>query len=433
MVDDLASGLHRAHRRGTIILLLAIIVACAVLIVEQWLGARKPEPPQLSWSPDVIESASGAPQHRINSYVGAAACGECHPGESALFARSGHHRTLWPTEPGRNPIVAWLEGKTWKDPDVPEVTWSYHLRDGRLVAERTSGNRSDTLRLEYGLGSGTHGVTFVAFQPGDDPSFNPSGIEHRLSYFSTSRRLGITLGHKRFDQDHTRPDEVPFGKPLPPERLQRCIGCHSTLTSTLAGSRLEPTTLIPNVTCERCHGPGRAHIEAARNDESDLTMALGQKRAGPSVEIALCGECHRLPQSLAASSIRPDNPQIVRFQSVGLSVSSCYAEGRSGLSCVSCHDPHDRVSSDRAAYVSVCLQCHQAGSKSKQATCPVSPAARCIECHMPRREISVNGLFTDHWIRKPEPAAKPGDAVRRQAREPGQPDVHTRSARSLRF
>jgi hypothetical protein len=137
---------------------------------------------------------------------------------------------------------------------------------------------------------------------------------------------------------------------------------------------------------------------------------MGQGRVGPAVEVALCGECHRLPEVLPASIIRPDSLQIVRFQSVGLSVSPCYADGLSGLRCVSCHDPHDRVSSDRDAYASVCLQCHGAGSQSKPAPCPVSPAAGCIECHMPRREIGENGLFTDHWIRKPERPAKPGGA-----------------------
>jgi hypothetical protein len=426
MLDDLASGPPRGYRRATLVLLLAMIGACSVIIVEQWLGALEQKPLPQSRLTDVASVSSVSHQERSTSYMGPASCAECHPGEAALFARSGHHRTLWPTEPGRNPVVAWLKGKTWKDPDVPDVTWSYQVRDGRLVAERTIRERIETLRLEYGLGSGTHGITFVAFQPGDDPAFNPSGIEHRLSYYSTGRRLGVTLGQKRFDEDHTRPDEVPFGKSLPPERLQRCIGCHSTLTSTLAGTWLEPATLIPNVTCERCHGPGRVHIETARRGESELTMAFGQNRAGPSVEVALCGECHRLPQSISASSIRPGNLEIVRFQPVGLSESLCYAKGQSGLRCVSCHDPHDRASSDQAAYVSVCLQCHQAGSKSKQATCPVAPAARCIECHMPRREISGNGFFTDHWIRKPETTARRAGAAGKQARERGQTDVQTR-------
>jgi hypothetical protein len=130
---------------------------------------------------------------------------------------------------------------------------------------------------------------------------------------------------------------------------------------------------------------------------------MGHQRVEPSVEISLCGECHRLPRALSPSQIRPGNLDIVRFQSVGLSVSLCYADGLSGLRCVSCHDPHDRVSTDRAAYEAVCLSCHQA--ESKQSACPVSPAAKCIGCHMPRHEISINGFFTDHWIRKPAPAA----------------------------
>src|SRR5437588_5428963 len=39
MVDDLATGPPHAHWRGTLFLLLAMIVACVVMIVEQWLGA----------------------------------------------------------------------------------------------------------------------------------------------------------------------------------------------------------------------------------------------------------------------------------------------------------------------------------------------------------------------------------------------------------
>ena len=36
-----------------------------------------------------------------------------------------------------------------------------------------------------------------------------------------------------------------------------------------------------------------------------------------------------------------------------------------------------------------------------QKACPVSPATNCVDCHMPRREIRGNGIFTDHWIRRP--------------------------------
>jgi hypothetical protein len=337
--------------------------------------------------------------------VGAAACRECHPGEAAFYARSGHHRTLWSPEVGRHPVVAWLDGQSWADPDLPEVTWSYHLRDGRLVAERKAGDRTETLGLEYGLGSGTHGVTFVAIEPGSGSDAGPSGIEHRLSYFGAERRMDVTPGQERLQRGHVRPDQVPWGRSLSPETLQQCLGCHSTLTSTRARNRYEPETLVPNVTCERCHGPGRDHVEAARRGETELTMRVGSDRGDPAVEIAFCGQCHRLPRAMPLTALRPDNLQIVRFQPVGLSLSSCYAEGLSGLRCVSCHDPHDRVSTDRARYESVCLSCHQAGTTPKRPACPVAPGGKCLDCHMPRREVAGNGWFTDHWIRKPEPAA----------------------------
>jgi hypothetical protein len=45
---------------------------------------------------------------------------------------------------------------------------------------------------------------------------------------------------------------------------------------------------------------------------------------------------------------------------------------------------------------------------------------------MPRREVSGNGLFTDHWIRKPDQATKLGGAIRKPAREPDQVEVQSR-------
>ena len=195
MAEDLPSKSRRGHKRGAIVLLLAIIGAFAVLIVEELRWFRQPNPAPLTGSPDGKPSSPGTSPERITGYVGAAACRECHPNESALYARSGHRRTLWPAQVGRSPVVAWLNGKTWKDPEVPEVTWSYQLRDDQLVAERTVAGRSETVSLDYGFGSGKHGVTFVALRPAANPGLDPPGLEHRLSFFADGPRLG----------DHARP------------------------------------------------------------------------------------------------------------------------------------------------------------------------------------------------------------------------------------
>ncbi len=132
-------------------------------------------------------------------------------------------------------------------------------------------------------------------------------------------------------------------------------------------------------------------------------MPLGSAvSATPLRQLEVCGDCHRRIQDVASSTqLTPENSAIVRFQPVGLGLSTCFQKGKSGLSCSSCHDPHARVSRDHAAYEAVCLSCHSVLQR-KHTSCPVSPSGQCIDCHMPRRTVSLEFLFTDHWIRKPD-------------------------------
>jgi predicted CXXCH cytochrome family protein len=131
----------------------------------------------------------------------------------------------------------------------------------------------------------------------------------------------------------------------------------------------------------------------------------------------LCGECHRTAEMVADAKIRSDNSEIVRFQPVGLSKSPCYRKGASGLKCTSCHEPHSRASTDRAAYDAVCLSCHQSAN---QRVCSVSPRAKCVDCHMPRRRVSGDSVFTDHWIRIPTPRPSGGAPGVGRGDKPGQ-------------
>jgi hypothetical protein len=402
MVDDLPLADTGGGRGfGKLVFLAAFILSACALIVASWDWRQEPKPEPLSGSAGRPSSSLESGQERIATYVGEAACRECHPGESALQARSGHARTLRLAE--RSPVIAWLNGKSVSDPKYPEVTWSYHVRDKKLIVDRTLEGQTESMALDYSLGSGKHGVTFVAIQ-GGNPGLDPTGIEHHISYFADGPRLAITPGQERRERDWHHNDTVKngaFGLPFDQRRLQECLACHSTLTSTAQGKRLETATLLPNVSCERCHGPGRDHVAAARKGEAELTMRMGYEQVQPWVEVNLCGECHRLPSTVSFSSIRPENPSMVRFQGVGISMSACYAKGLGSLRCTTCHDPHDRASSDHTHYEAACLSCHRMGIAPK--VCSVSPEAKCVSCHMPRREIPGNGTFTDHWIRKPTP------------------------------
>jgi hypothetical protein len=274
-----------------------------------------------------------------------------------------------------------------------------------LAVDRREHGKTDTFPIEFSFGSGHVGVTFVttAARGREAP---PVGVEHRLSYLTVGRKLGITPGQQQGAISEPGTRIVSCGRFLDERRLLQCFECHVTATSSRGRGRLD-STMIPNVSCERCHGPGGEHVEAARRgaDADALRMPLGPDQASPATQIKACGECHRSPESIFSESFNPDDLQIVRFQPIGLAQSKCFQGGESGLSCTSCHDLHARLSKDTAAYESVCLGCHQSAGETKT-LCPVSPARDCLGCHMPRSEVTAGFRFTNHWIGVPSKARR---------------------------
>lgn len=327
-------------------------------------------------------------------YVGPLACAECHPGEYAMYTRSGHARTL--SSPRHRVIARQLDGQSIDDPEQPGVRWAYRRRDDELFIRREERNKVEECIVEYAFGSGHHGVTFVSVV---DPAA-PTILEHRISYYTGSNALGLTAGQ---DERPHPPGLGPLGRVMPPDSALKCFGCHSTQLSARDDLAIDEETLIPNVSCERCHGPGRAHVEAARSgQDAEMQLPFGPERFTTESLILLCGTCHRHPSRARPEEIRPDDPHLVRFQPVGLLQSRCYRESEGAFSCLSCHDPHARASADLASYRAICISCHGTPAEKptrRGAVCPVEPRGDCIACHMPRVDAGQHILFTDHWIR----------------------------------
>jgi len=306
-----------------------------------------------------------------------------------------------------------LNGMTVADPELPEVLWSYRFRDEALTIARKAQGKVEECIAEYAFGSGHHATTFVNVI---DPEI-PAILEHRLTYYANAGALALTPGH---DMKPSPPGLTPRGGVPPPRDTRACFGCHATQISAGGSQRLDEGTMIPNITCERCHGPGRAHVAAARRKapQSELSLPLGPGRWTAPELLRFCGECHRHPSGPRPEQIRRGDPLLARFQPIGLSLSKCYRQTPGSLSCVTCHDPHARASSNRAGYDAICLKCHGGrGGSAAQApgvgrpnvVCRVSPLERCVECHMPRVDVGHQLLLSDHWIRihdDGEPAAK---------------------------
>ncbi len=284
-------------------------------------------------------------------YVGDRTCSECHPGEVALHSRSGHSRTLRPAAG----LARQLDGLTTEDPERPGVIWKYVRRDGKLWTERTENGTVERSLIEYAFGSGRHATTFVTMIDRDPR--RPVCREHRLTLFAHSGSPGVTpglslAGHAVGNSDRGRVNSV--------ADTLNCFRCHTTMISDRGDDVLDEGTMIPNISCESCHGPARSHIEAARRgaDGNTLRMPFGPGRWTTNEQLQFCGSCHRLPAMMSPGAIRIDNPGLVRHQPVGMVQSACFKQSNRALNCVTCHDPHARASSDRAGYEKVCLSCH---------------------------------------------------------------------------
>ena len=177
---------------------------------------------------------------------------------------------------------------------------------------------------EYAFGSGFHATTFVNVIDAATPAI----LEHRMTYFAKDKSFGLTPGHEGISRS---PGMDPLGGLPPPRDARFCFECHSTQVSTHDVLGIEEDRLIPNVSCERCHGPGRSHVEAARRgaDGSELRLLFGPERGYTAQHvIELCGMCHRHPGKPGVGPLDPDNARLARFQPVGVLQLRCFRESR---------------------------------------------------------------------------------------------------------
>lgn len=370
---------------------LILLILCGVAgIAAATLLSRSKIPSDNPVEVDPSSQLTQWTQFLNEQFAGDHSCRECHQKEFEAHQRSGHSHTA--TRMEQTELAQFLNGTQFKDPRRSLVYEFENRPEGFFVGVQGADSKP-IFPVHWLLGSGLHAQTPISIDP-----VSGKGLEFRWTWFNQEEKLSVTPDHERFDDFHPRSTEV-FGRPMDGKQALACLSCHATIVPP---ANLPPLreAVIANVSCERCHGPRKNHVELAKSGRAHEAPPLLTYR-DPEQSIQQCAQCHR-----DESQIAPDTAPnvLVRFQPYGMKKSRCYLESGKTMTCMTCHDPHDQTSKDRTQYNTTCLQCHQG---PQQTPCPQSPAGDCVSCHMPAVEWRSGIQFHDHWIRVLKDDEKP--------------------------
>ncbi len=327
------------------------------------------------------------------AFVGNAACAGCHPAEFDSHRHTHHAATLVEVTRGALGKVAPPPGP------VPRTALVVVEKAGRYAFAMP--RQSDAVApIEYALGSGKAGMTFVSYV-GEGRL-----AEFRASYFPQQKKWYATPGQEDLSLDS-------LGRIHSREDGRKCMLCHAVTLppETARADAARPDPRFFGVGCESCHGAGSSHIAAVRAGRPMQDTMEHLARWPASRLNALCGTCHGTEQDVVSQHL-PAN-MTNRLQAYGLMQSECYKQTHDTLSCVTCHNPHVNVETRLVAYEAACLTCHAASNTLRPShpptgtqgrVCPVNATHGCTTCHMPSRP-AVTGSelpmdMADHFIRR---------------------------------
>jgi tetratricopeptide (TPR) repeat protein len=254
--------------------------------------------------------------------------------------------------------------------------------------------------------------------------------EAPVAYYSGTGKWDLAPAYDRYAYPYvTRPV-------VPP-----CLNCHASFLSVVPGTLNRygtPPFREGGVACERCHGPGEAHIAKMRSGRATGgTAIVNPAKLAPDRRDSVCAQCHlsgevrvmragaswnsyragdRLADSVtvfAREGIAPGMRVTSHFEK--LAQSACQRGSGDKLWCGTCHDPHTLPGvGDRAAWFRrKCESCHAEDACQETRANRIHRQDDCTACHMPKSAVTdaEHVVYTDHSIpRRPRPASAPPTA-----------------------
>lgn len=298
------------------------------------------------------------------SFIGSDACMSCHSGMYDDWAASGHPYKFTIVESGAQPTYP-AEAVNFQS------TWMDELGDG-------SHDWTDVAGVIGGYGWKARFVGTDGHLIGTANSGFSAGVGHNQINFYGGENHGWVNYHPEDEKIYN------YG----------CFKCHTTGGTTdgtwLAGVDGLGTFTEGGIGCEGCHGPGSLHVDDPSTSNIDRVYefahadnTLGGLEINGTVQmpdpngddvVFLCGTCHNRDYK---NPINSSSGFIKHHEQWDEFVVTKH--GESGMTCLSCHDPHKRTIWEGDAIIATCVSCHA----DQEAHTAHTASASCVDCHMP--------------------------------------------------
>ena len=253
--------------------------------------------------------------------------------------------------------------------------------------------------LLYYIGSGRRGRSYL-FKTGDFLFESP------VNWYANRQTWDMAPAYQSAR-------EMPLNLPA----YTSCLRCHvSGMQPPLQGTENhypQPPFTHGGISCERCHGPGAAHVNGG--------AIINPAKLLPARRDEICMQCHLEGKVAIERSgrhvydFRPGDSlaDFIRYfvlvgangaglgavsQVEALAQSECKKKSGDAMSCTSCHDPHRSPSPEERVsyYRAKCVACHGASFAAKHH----ADKPDCTACHMPASLSTdvAHTEVTDHRI-----------------------------------
>lgn len=363
-------------------------------------------------------------------YVGMNKCKECHADKYNSFTQTGMGMSFDESSKEKSsadyskPFAIYDKFKDLYYRSYWHSSGSQAICEYRLAGKDTVHSRTDL--VSYIIGSGQHTNSHLQ-------NINGYVYQMPMTYYTQKGKWDFPPG---FEAGNNTRFERKIGL--------ECMTCHNAYPKFIMGSENKYEFVAGGIDCERCHGPGQAHVNQFMNGERiDTSIYIDYSIVNPAklpleLQFNICMRCH-----LQGNSVLKDDKSFFDFKpgmklsdywtvflpkykngekdfimashADRLKQSKCYLaslknvkEGslkpyKYALTCVTCHDPHVGVKhTGKEVYNSKCVSCHQT-FKHKEIAKPADKYNNCVSCHMPKSSSTdiPHVSVTDHYIRTP--------------------------------